>query len=129
MTGVANVRCVLLLDCPEEVLEQRLLRRGESSGRVDDNIATARRRFQTYVDTTLPVSVRSVRTTRQLVAAVLSFAERQQACCPSESHGCIHHWASSKHAAMVLQPQCSATSLPRSSEQCCDGVPSVRGAL
>ncbi|CAM9501669.1 unnamed protein product, partial [Scytosiphon promiscuus] len=55
MGDVADVRCVLFLFCPEEVLEQRLLSRGKSSGRSDDNAETAKRRFQTYVDTTLPV--------------------------------------------------------------------------
>ncbi|CAN0032096.1 unnamed protein product [Hapterophycus canaliculatus] len=55
MGDVADVRCVLFLYCPEEVLEQRLLSRGKSSGRSDDNAETAKRRFQTYVDTTLPV--------------------------------------------------------------------------
>lgn len=58
MGDVADVRCVLFLYCPEEVLEQRLLSRGKSSGRSDDNAETAKRRFQTYVDTTLPVSSR-----------------------------------------------------------------------
>lgn len=55
MGGVADVRCVLFLHCPEDVLEKRLLLRGKSSGRTDDNAETARRRFQTYVETTLPV--------------------------------------------------------------------------
>lgn len=57
MKDVADVRCVLFLHCPEDVLEKRLLVRGKSSGRTDDNAETAKRRFQTYVETTLPVSV------------------------------------------------------------------------
>lgn len=56
MGDVADVRSVLFLYCPEGVLEQRLLSRGKSSGRTDDNAETAKRRFQTYVQTTLPVS-------------------------------------------------------------------------
>eukprot|EP00752_Nemacystus_decipiens_P001868 g1799.t1 len=55
MGDVADVRAVLFLYCPEGVLEQRLLSRGKSSGRTDDNAETAKRRFQTYVETTLPV--------------------------------------------------------------------------
>lgn len=55
MGDVADVRCVLFLHCPEDVLEKRLLSRGKSSGRTDDNAETAKRRFQTYVETTLPV--------------------------------------------------------------------------
>lgn len=58
MGGVADVRRVLFLHCPEEVLEERLLTRGKVSGRTDDNAETARRRFETYVKTTLPVSPR-----------------------------------------------------------------------
>lgn len=56
MGDVADVRSVLFLHCPEDVLEKRLLSRGKSSGRTDDNAETAKRRFQTYVETTLPVS-------------------------------------------------------------------------
>ncbi|CAM9787480.1 unnamed protein product [Pylaiella littoralis] len=55
MGDVADVRSVLFLHCPEDVLEKRLLSRGRSSGRTDDNAETAKRRFQTYVETTLPV--------------------------------------------------------------------------
>ncbi|KAG5182626.1 adenylate kinase-domain-containing protein [Tribonema minus] len=51
----ADVTCVLFLECPESVLEARLLHRGLSSGRSDDNLESARKRFRTYVETTLPV--------------------------------------------------------------------------
>lgn len=56
MTDLSDVRCVLFLHCPEEVLEQRLLSRGKNSGRTDDNAEAAKKRFRTYVETTLPVS-------------------------------------------------------------------------
>ncbi|CBJ30430.1 conserved unknown protein [Ectocarpus siliculosus] len=55
MGDVADIRSVLFLYCPEDVLEKRLLSRGKSSGRTDDNAETAKRRFQTYVEMTLPV--------------------------------------------------------------------------
>lgn len=48
MSGLAEVEAVLALDCPEEVLIERLLKRGETSGRTDDNVETARKRFHTY---------------------------------------------------------------------------------
>lgn len=48
MEGVAEVEAVLALDCPEEVLIGRLLKRGETSGRTDDNVESARKRFRTY---------------------------------------------------------------------------------
>ena len=56
MGDVADVRRVLFLDCPADVLRERLLSRGLSSGRTDDNLETANRRLQTFVETTLPVS-------------------------------------------------------------------------
>ncbi|CAN0087037.1 unnamed protein product [Ascophyllum nodosum] len=55
MADVAEVRCVLFFYCPEDVLEQRLLSRGRSSGRTDDNAKSAKKRFRTYVETTLPI--------------------------------------------------------------------------
>ncbi|GES63028.1 uridylate kinase [Aspergillus terreus] len=45
----------LFLDCPEEVMEQRLLKRGETSGRDDDNAESIRKRFRTFVETSMPV--------------------------------------------------------------------------
>ena len=46
---------VLFLSCTEEVMLQRLLRRGETSGRADDNVESIRKRFRTFVDTSMPV--------------------------------------------------------------------------
>lgn len=45
----------LFFDCPEEVMLQRLLKRGETSGRIDDNIESIKKRFQTFRDTSYPV--------------------------------------------------------------------------
>ena len=36
-------------------MEDRLLKRGETSGRSDDNVETIRKRFETFSDKTLPV--------------------------------------------------------------------------
>ncbi|KAJ5327174.1 hypothetical protein N7541_010011 [Penicillium brevicompactum] len=46
---------VLFLDCPESVMESRLLKRGETSGRADDNAESIRKRFRTFVETSMPV--------------------------------------------------------------------------
>lgn len=46
---------ILYLDCTEEVMLERLLKRGETSGRVDDNIDSIRKRFRTFLDTSYPV--------------------------------------------------------------------------
>lgn len=48
-------RLVLAFDCPEEVMEERLLRRGQTSGRADDNAETIRKRFKTFVEQSKPV--------------------------------------------------------------------------
>lgn len=36
-------------------MEERLIKRGETSGRVDDNAETIRKRFSTFVEETMPV--------------------------------------------------------------------------
>ena len=45
----------LFFDCTEEVMLQRLLKRGETSGRIDDNMESIRKRFQTFKETSYPV--------------------------------------------------------------------------
>jgi len=51
----AEVLGCLFFDCPEETMEARLLLRGESSGRSDDNIESIRKRFHTYQQETTPI--------------------------------------------------------------------------
>ena len=55
MSDAAEVRCVLFMDCSEVEMERRLLSRGLTSGRTDDNLESARKRFRTYEAETLPV--------------------------------------------------------------------------
>ncbi|RKO91109.1 adenylate kinase-domain-containing protein [Blyttiomyces helicus] len=52
---IAKCKFVLFFECTEALLEKRLLKRGETSGRADDNIATIKKRFQTFIDTSMPV--------------------------------------------------------------------------
>eukprot|EP00188_Purpureofilum_apyrenoidigerum_P004076 Plantae.Rhodophyta-Purpureofilum_apyrenoidigerum.ctg4454.p1 GENE.Plantae.Rhodophyta-Purpureofilum_apyrenoidigerum.ctg4454~~Plantae.Rhodophyta-Purpureofilum_apyrenoidigerum.ctg4454.p1 ORF type:complete len:379 (-),score=77.86 Plantae.Rhodophyta-Purpureofilum_apyrenoidigerum.ctg4454:1601-2737(-) len=52
---VSAFEFVLFFDCPEEVMEERLLKRGETSGRTDDNAESIRKRFKTFVETSMPV--------------------------------------------------------------------------
>lgn len=52
---VCPCQFVLFFDCPMEVLEKRLLLRGATSGRVDDNIESIKKRFITYQNQTMPV--------------------------------------------------------------------------
>ncbi|KNE64646.1 hypothetical protein AMAG_10003 [Allomyces macrogynus ATCC 38327] len=46
---------VLFYDCPLSLLEQRLLKRGETSGRADDNLESIKKRFRTFQETSMPV--------------------------------------------------------------------------
>ena len=41
-------KLVLFFDCPEDVMVERLLERGKTSGRSDDNEDTIRKRFNTF---------------------------------------------------------------------------------
>lgn len=52
---VSDFEFVLFFDCPEEEMERRLLERGKTSGRNDDNIASIKKRFRTFVETSMPV--------------------------------------------------------------------------
>ena len=46
---------VLDVDASDETMKNRLMKRGESSGRVDDNEETIKKRLQTFHDVTQPV--------------------------------------------------------------------------
>merc|ERR1740124_1480088 len=50
-----HVAGVLLYDCPEEAMEARLLQRGLTSGRSDDNLESIRKRFRTFKAESRPV--------------------------------------------------------------------------
>jgi len=52
---IVPCHCVLFFDCPEDVLESRLLERGKTSGRVDDNAQSIKKRFGTYQAQSMPV--------------------------------------------------------------------------
>lgn len=50
-----TVEGVLFFDCPEDEMEKRLIERGKTSGRSDDNLESIRKRFRTYIDSTMPI--------------------------------------------------------------------------
>ncbi|KAM7222135.1 uridylate kinase [Rhypophila decipiens] len=52
---VCPAKFVLFYDCPEEEMERRLLERGKTSGRSDDNIQSIKKRFRTFIETSMPV--------------------------------------------------------------------------
>ncbi|GEQ70597.1 hypothetical protein JCM33374_g4275 [Metschnikowia sp. JCM 33374] len=45
----------LFFECPESVMLERLLERGKTSGRTDDNIESIKKRFRVFIDTSMPV--------------------------------------------------------------------------
>ncbi|KAF7232613.1 hypothetical protein EG68_10600 [Paragonimus skrjabini miyazakii] len=47
--------CVISFDVNEKVMVERLLKRGQTSGRVDDNEETIKKRLKTFNDSTKPV--------------------------------------------------------------------------
>lgn len=55
MENVAEVLFLLFLDCPNEVVVERLLERGKTSGRTDDNAETIQKRLVTYENQTRPI--------------------------------------------------------------------------
>jgi len=52
--SVCPAQLVLFLHCTEEIMLKRLLRRGETSGRADDNMDSIKKRFRTYACINLP---------------------------------------------------------------------------
>ena len=46
---------MVVFECSEEVMVERLVERGKTSGRVDDNEESIRKRLTTYNEATLPV--------------------------------------------------------------------------
>jgi adenylate kinase family enzyme len=55
MKDTVDVHCLLYFTCSEEVMEKRLLKRGETSGRSDDNAETIKKRFNTFKKETEPI--------------------------------------------------------------------------
>ena len=52
---VCPSKFTLFLDCPEDVMEKRLMKRGLTSGRADDNAESIKKRFRVFVETSMPV--------------------------------------------------------------------------
>ncbi|EDK43640.1 bifunctional uridylate/adenylate kinase [Lodderomyces elongisporus] len=52
---IAKSSFTLFFECPEAVMLKRLLERGKTSGRADDNVESIKKRFRTFIDTSMPV--------------------------------------------------------------------------
>ena len=53
--AVCPSKFTLFFDCPEDVMTKRLINRGKTSGRADDNAESIKKRFKTFVETSMPV--------------------------------------------------------------------------
>jgi adenylate kinase family enzyme len=55
MGNYCRVAFTFFFQCSEAVMESRLLERGKTSGRSDDNAESIRKRFKTYSSETAPI--------------------------------------------------------------------------
>eukprot|EP00916_Digyalum_oweni_P024118 GHVL01039902.1.p1 GENE.GHVL01039902.1~~GHVL01039902.1.p1 ORF type:complete len:199 (-),score=60.40 GHVL01039902.1:92-688(-) len=55
MNNICNDIFCIFIKCDEKTMEERLLNRGISSNRIDDNIDSIKKRFRTFMDDTMPV--------------------------------------------------------------------------
>lgn len=55
MSEKVQLLFVLFFECSEDQCIQRCLKRGESSGRTDDNPDSLKKRFNTYINDTMPI--------------------------------------------------------------------------
>lgn len=55
MSDVCDIEMIVFLECNETELERRIIERGRTSNRSDDNIQTAKKRFTTFQEETMPV--------------------------------------------------------------------------
>jgi UMP-CMP kinase len=68
LSTAAEVQFLLFLDCPHEIMMERLLERGKTSGRSDDNLESIKKRLVTYEESTRPIieTFRAEGKTRQI---------------------------------------------------------------
>ncbi|KAL8996107.1 MAG: hypothetical protein Q9169_004299 [Polycauliona sp. 2 TL-2023] len=53
--AVCPSKFTLFFDCPEDLMQERLINRGKTSGRSDDNAESIKKRFRTFIETSMPV--------------------------------------------------------------------------
>jgi adenylate kinase family enzyme len=52
---IGSPRQVISYECPLDILLERLVERGKTSGRADDNLETIKKRFRIFEQESLPV--------------------------------------------------------------------------
>ena len=117
---------VLFYDCPEDVMEARLLERGKTSGRTDDNIESIKKRFRTYTNETTPIIayydyqgiVHKIDGTREVEAV---WGDTQAAIGSIEAR-----FAAASKPATVRSIVCSTGLSTRSHANLCQPLPNAR---
>jgi len=51
----ADTKGIIYIKCSEDTMAKRILKRAETSGRIDDNIETIKKRFTQYTNETWPI--------------------------------------------------------------------------
>lgn len=54
-TTIGSPSLVIFLDCPEEMMKERLLARAKMAARLDDGVEVTRKRFRAFEEDTRPV--------------------------------------------------------------------------
>lgn len=55
MAEKVNLQFVLFLECPRDTCIERIMERSKQSGRSDDNMESLVKRFDTYINATMPI--------------------------------------------------------------------------
>jgi adenylate kinase family enzyme len=111
---------VLAFDCPEDVMRERLLARGATSGRADDNEETIVKRFRTFVEQSKPV-IEHFKVCTACCRLRPSFdTHHVRSCPPAAGAVCPFAWLPMAHTVCATAgPMCMRWHLPCAPAECC----------
>ncbi len=69
-----KILAVLFLDCPEETCCKRINIRSQTSGRVDDNLDSLKKRFQVFQNETIP----NLKNLSEITNVISIFSDREK---------------------------------------------------
>jgi UMP-CMP kinase len=109
-SAVGSPAFMLFLDVSEAEMEARLLNRGLSSGRSDDNAETIKRRFRTFVQDSLPVveSLEARGCLRRIDAGASVETVFERVCAAFDDQGLAEVGKGASHAATRMSVLVSA---------------------
>ncbi|KAI9846087.1 MAG: hypothetical protein M1837_004343 [Sclerophora amabilis] len=68
---IGPCKAAISLQCPKKILLERLTKRSETSGRIDDNIVTFEKRYEGFLQESMPV-VEHLKATKAMLIEVSS---------------------------------------------------------